>query len=166
MWVALSSNIMGSVHWAGLHVTDIYANDVIRANSLRFRFEILQTCLVTLGSFCGKMTAKIQHYKEELNKFLNQDNAFGNALAKVEEKTKVNRLNIFLGNMFAKSFINIIMRPQDFNVGLVLITLFVYFRCCRLVLFVSHLWLWCCFDCERFGRDLPRVCIVSFEEKT
>ncbi|XP_028416502.1 receptor expression-enhancing protein 5-like [Dendronephthya gigantea] len=43
------------------------------------------------------MSAKLQHYKDEINKFLNQDNAFCNGLAKIEEKTKVNRLHIFLG---------------------------------------------------------------------
>jgi hypothetical protein len=52
------------------------------------------------------MSARIKHYKEEIERFLQQDNAFANALAKVEEKTKVNRLHIFLGiNVFAKSFI-------------------------------------------------------------
>ena len=44
------------------------------------------------------MSAKLQHYKDEINRFLNQDNAFCNGLAKIEEKTKVNRLHIFLGN--------------------------------------------------------------------
>jgi hypothetical protein len=49
------------------------------------------------------MSAKLKHYKEEIDNFLHQDNAFANTLAKVEEKTKVNRLHIFLGNEFAKS---------------------------------------------------------------
>lgn len=41
--------------------------------------------------------SKISQYKERLEKFLNEENAFTNALGKVEEKTKVKRLHIFLG---------------------------------------------------------------------
>ena len=84
-------------------MTGKIGNDVIPESSISFRnFANYQ---VTLRSFSGKMSAKIQHYKQELNNFLHKENAFTNALAKVEEKTKVDRVHIFLGKMCLQSFL-------------------------------------------------------------
>ena len=60
------------------------------------------------------MSGRIQRYKEELNRFLNQDNAFARGLAKIEEKTKVNRVHIFLGKCVCKA---LHLRPQILKVS-------------------------------------------------
>ena len=67
------------------------------------------------------MSAKIKHYKEEIDRFLHQDNAFANALAKVEEKTKVNRVHIFLGINVCKL---IYIVTTKFQVALIVVLLF------------------------------------------
>lgn len=53
--------------------------------------------------------SRLNQYKERLDKFLHQENAFTNVLAVVEEKTKVKRLNIFLGKCL------LLQKPQKGN---------------------------------------------------
>lgn len=103
-------------------------------------------------------------WKEKLNSFLHQKNYATDLLAKVEEKAKVDRLYIFLGNLswacVGKLQSIFSSRPKK-SLVCIFVTFFFYFRPCSSVCFVAGLWIWSLPNCYMFGICLSCLCLVS-----
>lgn len=104
-------------------------------------------------------------WKEKINNFLHQKNYATDLLAKVEKKTKVDRLYIFLGNWFWAWLRNLVIsqssRPVDCCACMYKRSSFLDFRPCCSVCFVPGVWIWSFLNCYNYGFCLSRLCLVS-----